>query len=240
MPARAGELIRAIFLGKKESISKTSVLGTIVIERILDGLVLVGIMVLSSLILKPNSDQDVVLKALIVTGCMLFGIATAFVVIGAKNRNGMETLLRLLFRQIPDRFYIKVMPIIMKLLDSLTFLNAYNNLIIVLSLSLLIWLIEGLVFWVGLIAFQLPPHMLIAYFTLTLVNLWMILPAAPGGVGVFQGAAVFAFSFFDISSERALSYSIVIHAVMIISSSLIGLVIINRNRNSVTNINADL
>lgn len=48
LPARAGEFMRAIFLGHRESISKTSALGTIFIERIFDGLVIVGIFVLFS------------------------------------------------------------------------------------------------------------------------------------------------------------------------------------------------
>lgn len=69
---------------------------------------------------------------------------------------------------------------------------------------------------------------LVAYFTLALVNLWMILPSAPGGVGIFQGATVFAFSVFGLAAENALSYSIVVHSVMTISITLIGLLIINR------------
>jgi hypothetical protein len=67
----------------------------------------------------------------------------------------------------------------------------------------------------------------------------MILPSAPGGVGVFQGANVFAFSFFGLAPEKALSFSLVVHAVMIISVTLIGLFIINKYSFSMRKIKLD-
>ena len=66
-----------------------------------------------------------------------------------------------------------------------------------------------------------------AYFILAFVNLWMILPSAPGGLGVFQGGTVIAFSLFGLAPEMALSYSIVVHLVMILPITLMGLLIIN-------------
>ena len=55
LPARAGELVRAIFVGGKESMSKASVLGTVLIERVFDGLVIVGILMFCSLISKGGN-----------------------------------------------------------------------------------------------------------------------------------------------------------------------------------------
>ncbi|MGE5810758.1 MAG: lysylphosphatidylglycerol synthase transmembrane domain-containing protein, partial [Ignavibacteria bacterium] len=40
LPARLGEFVRAYMMGKKEGISKSATLATIVLERILDGLAL--------------------------------------------------------------------------------------------------------------------------------------------------------------------------------------------------------
>lgn len=39
LPARAGEIIRAVFIGYKEYINKVSAIGTVIVERIFDGLV---------------------------------------------------------------------------------------------------------------------------------------------------------------------------------------------------------
>lgn len=53
LPARAGEFLRAIYLGNKEAVSRVSVLGTIFIERIFEGLVIVGVLLLCTLLSAP-------------------------------------------------------------------------------------------------------------------------------------------------------------------------------------------
>jgi uncharacterized protein (TIRG00374 family) len=47
LPARAGEIIRAVYIGNTECISKTTAFGTVAIERLFDGLVIVGILLFS-------------------------------------------------------------------------------------------------------------------------------------------------------------------------------------------------
>lgn len=236
LPARAGEFMRAIFLGHRESISKTSVLGTVLIERVFDGLVLVTIMIICSLLLKRDGINYGVINAIIVTGCLIFGVAVGFILVGAYRRLWLEAHLGRLKNYLPEKLSERLLPIITKLLNSFNIVSAYKTLFVVLVLSIIVWSIEGLVFWIGLIAFHFPPHFLVAYFTLALVNLWMILPSAPGGVGVFQGATVFAFSVFGLSPENALSFSIVVHAVMIIPITLMGLYTINRYNFSIRKI----
>ena len=43
-PARVGELVRAYLLGERESMSKSTALGTIAVDRAFDGLTLVAIL----------------------------------------------------------------------------------------------------------------------------------------------------------------------------------------------------
>ena len=51
LPARVGELVRAYLIGKRESISKSSSLATIVVERILDSFILLVFLFASMLVL---------------------------------------------------------------------------------------------------------------------------------------------------------------------------------------------
>jgi|SRR3989338_2597020 len=87
LPARAGEFVRAIFLGKKESISRTSVLGTVFIERVFDGLILVAILIACSSLMQPDEINHRVIHAIVVTGCIIFGVAVSFIMAGASNRS---------------------------------------------------------------------------------------------------------------------------------------------------------
>lgn len=228
LPARAGELVRVFFIGNKESISRTSLLGTIFIERIFDGLVIVGILIVSCWFLKFSDVDKVVINYVIGLSSLIFGIAILFLLLSSKYREYVEKFVATYLSKLPPKLYRPCSSIIVKLLESLKFLRNTNRLLRVFFLSLFIWFIEGLVFFIGFYAFDLPASLLIAYFTFAFVNLGMIIPSAPGGVGIFQGASILALSFFGISSETALSYSIVVHSVMIIPITLLGLLIINR------------
>ena len=89
LPARAGEFLRAIFLGNRESISKMSVLGTVFMERILDGLVIVGILFICSLFLPPKNGHHRMIYAAIVGGSLLFGALILLTWVGARYRPWM-------------------------------------------------------------------------------------------------------------------------------------------------------
>ena len=227
LPARAGELVRAIYVGRKESISKASVLGTVLIERVFDGLVIVGILMVCSFLSRQGNYADGIIGSIIVVGWLLFGVAVSIVLVGAKRRTWIETSLVRFMKYLPEQISKKAVRIISNLLNSLGFLKINKNWLIILILSIITWSIEGLVFWIGFFAFRIPANLVMAYFILGFVNLLMLLPSAPGGVGVFQGGTVLAFSLFGLAPEIALSYSIVVHLVMILPITLIGLFIIN-------------
>jgi len=227
LPARAGELVRAIFVGMKESISKASVLGTVLVERVFDGLVSVGILMFCSLYSRMGDHEQGVISSVVVAGCLIFGVAVMIVLLGAKRRTWIETKIVSLLKYLPDETSKKLLKIISNLLNSLSFLKSNKNLLVISILSIMIWCIEGLVFWIGLLAFRTSANLIMAYFILSIVNLCMLLPSAPGGLGVFQGGTVLAFSLFGLAPEIALSYSIVVHLVMILPITLIGLFIIN-------------
>jgi len=228
LPARAGELIRAIFIGVRESMSKASVLGTVCIERVFDGLVIVGILMACSILSRMGNHKQGVISSIIVVGCLVFGVAVTIVLFGAKRRTWIEPKIGSLMKYLPEEMSKKLLKIISNLLNSLGFVKNNKNLLVISSLSILIWCIEGLIFWIGFFAFRIPANLIMAYFILAFVNLWMLLPSAPGGLGVFQGGTVLAFSLFGLGPEIALSYSIVVHLVMILPITLIGLFIINQ------------
>lgn len=81
-------------------------------------------------------------------------------------------------------------------------------------------------FWVGLQAFGLEGGLEVAFLTLAFVNLSILIPSAPGYVGVFQGATILAFGAFGLSEEVALSYSVVVHALQYVSVTVIGLAVL--------------
>src|SRR5919197_1623730 len=90
LPARLGELIRCHYIGDREGISRTTALGTVVVERVVDVAVVVAIAAVAILVL---SVRGVVASAVVVGGAIgvLLVVGLAFM-IAAHRLPGAERI----------------------------------------------------------------------------------------------------------------------------------------------------
>src|SRR5262249_51405131 len=81
LPARLGELFRADYLKRISGLPRTAALGSIAVERTIDGLTVVALLVLSGLALKTSSASQVDERAIVIVGVMIFsGLAVLLLV----------------------------------------------------------------------------------------------------------------------------------------------------------------
>ncbi len=103
LPLRTGELVRAYVLGERHKLSKVSALGTIAVERVFDGVVLVSFLLLGGAILGLSSD----LRGLAAVMTLAFaGLLAAFIYIASspqRARRWTERLVHLLPHSLRDR-----------------------------------------------------------------------------------------------------------------------------------------
>jgi hypothetical protein len=105
-----------------------------------------------------------------------------------------------------------------------TALRSLSLIVLVSLLSLATWLALVAYYWILLRAcgFMLPIE---AALVVTVITAFAVaLPAAPGYVGTFQYATVLALSFFPISKEEALSFSIIAHVAQLVPVIVAGLI----------------
>ena len=74
LPLRTGELVRAYVLGERHGVSKMSTLGTIAVERVFDGVVLVGFLVVAGAILGLNEELAVLAIGMSVVFALLLAL----------------------------------------------------------------------------------------------------------------------------------------------------------------------
>lgn len=227
-PARLGELVRALIIGKREQISRVSSLGSIGVERVFDGIVLLGFMAITFFLSRLENNSTDTIKKIVIFSGIIFGSAGILIIAARYKRLYFEGFVKKVTKYLPSAISSKLIDINSKLLDALSFLRFDRSLVLLILLSLFVWINEGLVFWIALNAFNLKASFVIAYFTLAFVNLGLILPSGPAFIGVFQGLNILAFSYFGISEEIALGYSIIVHSVMIIPITIWGLLLINK------------
>jgi uncharacterized protein (TIRG00374 family) len=96
--------------------------------------------------------------------------------------------------------------------------------------TLVSWLVLGVSFWLALLAFDLEIAPIAGLFVAIATSLSLVLPAAPGSIGVFEAAAVVALSAYDVPRSEALSVGLVIHALSTAPFVLAGLFLLSANR----------
>ena len=218
LPARLGEIIRAYIIGKSESISRSAAFATIVVERVFDGLVLIGTLGIL-LLLHPFPSW---VRSLGAIGTLMFLGAMAMLVSLHIWREKSVRIIRRLTTWLPQRGQQAMLDIIGKFLNGLQFFNRGSSALLCIFYSIVIWSIEACVVYIffSIVGIDLPFYA--APFTLVIVNLAIIVPSSPGFVGVVQIAVVLALAVFGIPRETALSFAVLIHGVMYIVVTSVG------------------
>jgi hypothetical protein len=218
LPFRLGELVRAYAMGKKNGVSKITCLGSIGAERIIDGIVLLFLLGVSFLSLSTGVQEDPAVQKLMLFGGIIFTTAMFLI------------MLLLLFSQpilnISERLLgNSIRSLLEKILHSVSFFRTRTILFKVTLLSFIVWLIEGSMFGLVLWDMGITNAVAAGYFCLGIVNLGILIPSAPGYVGIFQAASVLAFLALGYGKAEGLVYGLIVHVAQYLPITLIGIAV---------------
>lgn len=222
LPFRAGDVLRAVMIGQKESISKVSSFSTVLLEKIFDGLTVLLFLIGGLFYLNLNNDwsnRTIWLSACIFIGSLVFlyaikryqnKIVSAFTVIVGKIAGRK-------FGDFTDRF-------LGKFLLSLDLIRSKRLIFHLVWTSLVIWSLEASVYVAVALAFGQPmtTSLLIGFVTTAIVNLGIMIPSTPGYVGTFEFFCIFSMSLFGIGPDLAATYSIIVHLAQYIPITVFG------------------
>ena len=217
LPARLGELVRAYALDRLTGAPMTSVLATIVVERILDGLTLLLILFATLIFADPRAKAgafDVAyLRAAGYT--LLLAYLAVLALMAALWRWPESTtgaLSRLAGRLSPGLGQT-AQGRLTTFAQGLAVLGHSKRLPLILVQSLLIWLPMVLMYTMFLPALGLPFSLFLGAMAFAGGSLAGVIPAAPGYVGTFQLGVTWALMMGGADPERAAAYSLVYWAI---------------------------
>ena len=228
-PVRLGELIRAYALGKMERVRTSSVLATVVVERVFDVLtVLVMLVVVFFTVSFPAGYHEfmVGLRVAGIGSAVVVLTLVAFLVLLERNRDRALVIVRFFARALPDRMRPRVESMVLAFADGLYVLYEGHRLIAVIFYSFLTWLVIAAFYWVILFSFGISLPFMAAVFVAVLLAFAVALPAPPGYIGTFHAAARYALVFFGLPATEAAGVGIVMHALNFIPAIAGGLLFI--------------
>jgi uncharacterized protein (TIRG00374 family) len=225
-PARAGEVLRAVVLKRKEEIPISASLATIIVERIFDGVVMLGFVFLNLprlATLTGSSGFIGNIQNLAIWGSVAFlGALMVFMLAAMFPSPAEKVTARLIRIFLPERFREKAQEVLIKFLGGLESLRSPRDAVMVLLTSAVIWLLETGKYWFVMHAFDFQ----VSFFALMLmngiVNLATTIPSAPGYVGTFDAPGIAVLTAFGVDQGTAAGYTLVLHAALWFPITLLG------------------
>jgi glycosyltransferase 2 family protein len=218
LPARAGELLRAIVLKKDEEIPISASLATIIVERVFDGVVMLGFVFvnLPELALLTSSSGFIGdIRSLAVIGTVVFiGALLAFLAAAMFPERTQAIVERVTNRLAPQRYQEKILGLSDRFLGGLAALRSPRGVLMVFVTTVVIWLLETGKYWFLMHAFPFK----VSFFTLMLmngiVNLATTIPSAPGYVGTFDAPGIAVLQAYNVPQAIAAAYTLSLHIAL--------------------------
>jgi hypothetical protein len=224
-PARAGEVLRAIVLKRREGVSISASLATIIVERVFDGVVMLTFVFFNlPELAKLTTDSGYVgnIQTLAIWGAVAFlGVLFTFL-LAAMFPQKTEFIAGRLISLLPEKIGLKITPLVTKFMQGLECLRSPKEALMIFFTSAIIWLLETGKYWFIMLAFPFK----VSFFALMLmngiVNLATTIPSAPGYVGTFDAPGIALLQAYHIPGNIAAGYTLVLHVALWLPITLLG------------------
>jgi len=215
LPARLGEFVRVFVIGKSQNVSKAHALSTIVVERILD---IFAILIFLLLLMPFVHLPSWVASSAITISLVFVSIGLIAIILSTKKTTAF-------FVHFLTKFSIlkKAGPVIQNLSLGLATLRKPKIFFSGLSLTLVVWILTGLVTWFSLKSANISDSIFVAFFSLCATTLAAVIPSTPGYIGVYQYVAILSLAPFGIAKEPALGFAILISAINYFGTTTLGI-----------------
>ncbi len=223
-PFRVGELIRLILTSKSTGVSKSAVLGSLVVERIFD---LIAILLLGAFSLAGVTERQNHLpyETHYLTAAF---VLVALIFVSALNSNNILQLCKFLMKPFPGRARDYLGARLDSIEPIMIAVRSPWKLTIVLLNSLLQWGFLCLTILLSCLAVGVEIPLSGTIYVMILITIGISLPSTPGFVGIIEYCFVLGLTAFDVPGEQALAAAIFYHVLTWLSITSAGTVFLRR------------
>lgn len=221
LPFRLGEVLRAYILWRREHINIGTSLTTAVLERLFDGLAMV-LFVFFGLLFVPMS---VFFSRLVtIASAVFFGALIVFLFLASRPGLLHRVAHTLIDRVVPERFREPLFNLVEGVVDGLESLRSQRDVLVVFGVTIWVWTLEAVNYWLVSLAFGLALPVFDILLMEGVINLLTALPSLPGYVGTFEAGGIQVLTLLGAPAGPAGSYVLVLHAILLIPVTLLGLI----------------
>lgn len=221
LPGRAGDLSRCVLLGQSVSVNDSSrTLATLSIEKVLDGLALVGMVLFSIWALQPPHWVIELLRVSVA----IFGGALVLMVALRYRTSALITIVR----QVAELSHLsslehRIDGPLASFSEGLSAVSSPGQMVTLLLVTSVIWLTEAALIWGLAAALGLTVGLKSAAVASAMIGLGLMIPAAPASLGTYELFGTEAFKMVGVGSSSALALTVVIHAWVFVTNICLGI-----------------
>ncbi len=221
LPGRAGDVARCVLVGRAGSLTESSrTLATLAVEKVMDGLALVGMVLFAVWALHPPHWVLDLLRVSI----LIFGGALVLLVALRYRTRVLIDSVRRAFRLVHlPSLEKKFDGLLTSFADGLSAVSSAGQMLTLLLITAAIWSTEAGTIWGLARALGLAVSLKSAVVASAVLGLGLMIPAAPGGLGTYELFGTEAFKLAGIAAGSALALTVVIHAWVFVANIVAGM-----------------
>ena len=218
LPARLGELVRVGMLAERTGMPVVQALGITFVERVLDGLSMLFILVVATATVSvPSWIDDVVNLAIV-----LFGLATVLIAIAAFWPAFVVTVARRIGSLLGPSWCDRLERLATNVNNATRCMRDPRRAVLLLVFSVIIWCFEAAFYTLFLPVFGIPLSLQAGLVTMCVTGFGLLLPSSPGFIGAFHYFASQTLMVYGTAEPTALAYATFVHLGFYVPLTLLG------------------
>ena len=223
LPFRMGEVMRSLSASRLANVRFTAAFSSVAVERVFDGLTVVALLVIS--LFAAGLPAGVEVAGVPVTRtATIAGLAMGAALLMALIVVAFPALSeRVISAVVPSRALAdRLVHIVEGLRHGLSVLRSPGRAGIVVAMSLVLWLVNALSFYLAFKAFGIPANFAAALLLQGILVFGIAVPTTPGYVGVFEGAIKAVLLVLGVGADHAVAYALTYHVTTFVPIVLLG------------------
>lgn len=225
-PARAGELARAYVVAREtKRVRFAASLASLVVDRVFDTVVV--LLLLLVVVSLPGFPSGAVafgwpINRLLIVGATVALVAVLVLVTIAMNPERLARIAEPIIGRVAPKLLEHGRSFLLSFGSGLSVLRDPRRSAIVFTWAMIMWLMNGVSFWIAFRAVGLKAPYSAALFLQSLLAGAVAAPSAPGFFGPFEAATKVALRVYGIDDTLAVSYALGYHLLSFIPITVIG------------------
>ena len=214
-PLRAGDVLRIVGFSQDLKSSPMQVLGTLVIERLLDFFVLLSLFFLGLLGLGKQTLPPTLLQGAIVLGSVCLISLLSLILFPRQIEQVLQGILR--------KFnWSRLEKAVTDLFTTLSLLSSPKLSLEIVAISVMAWLFEGGMFAAVAASVQVNAQFIAPWFALTTGTLATLIPSSPGYIGTFHYFTRLGLMSYGAQLEIATAFALLVHVLLWLPVTIVG------------------